>query len=96
MILTSHHGAFFCNNSLALAVDASYFLERAVMIQLEWMKLGKQPDGSTKFKTIPGIFILFGGVRYQLVSDPSAKGFRRKLVVLSRGREQTKVTLVFI
>ena len=57
MILTSHHGAFFCNNSLALAFDASYFLERAVMIQLEWMKLGKQPDGSTKFKTIPGIFI---------------------------------------
>ena len=45
------------DNSLVLAFDASYFLERAVMIQLEWMKLGKQPDGSTKFKTIPGIFI---------------------------------------
>ena len=24
------------------------------MVQLEWMKLGKQPDGSRKFKTIPG------------------------------------------
>jgi len=58
--LTSHHGAFFCNNSLALAFDAAYFLERALMAQLDWMKLGKQPDGSKKFKTIPGFFTILG------------------------------------
>ena len=39
-----------------MAFDAAYFLERALMVQLEWMKLGKQPDGSRKFKTIPGFF----------------------------------------
>ena len=54
VILTSHHGAFFCNNTLALAFDAAYFLERALMVQLKWMKLSKQPDGKYQLKTIPG------------------------------------------
>jgi len=53
VILTSHHGAFFCNNTLALAFDAAYFLERALMVQLKWMKLSKQPDGKYQLKTIP-------------------------------------------
>jgi len=45
-----------------LAFDAAYFLERALMVQLEWMKLGKQPDGSRKFKTIPGFYTIRGRI----------------------------------